>query len=101
MTTRLAHDSPQALHAATIGAAWLAVARRIIADGIVSRYDDTAAQSPFAGLLKMGPYRLQKVAPRNGVSSLNAAIEGLGRAGNSLQQFDGLLTPAALHAGGG
>jgi hypothetical protein len=66
-------------------------------DGMVSgslqiegRYDDTAAQSPFGGLLKMGPYRLQKVTPRSGVSSLNATIDGLGRAGNALQQFDGL-----------
>src|SRR5262249_17834215 len=32
----------------------------------------------------------QKVTPRSGVSSLNSAIEGLGRAGNALQQFDGL-----------
>src|SRR5258708_23512722 len=40
MTTRLAGSNPLTLHAATIGAAWLAVARRIIADGIVSRYDD-------------------------------------------------------------
>src|SRR5258708_32565894 len=40
MTTRLAGGNPVTLHAATIGAAWLAVARRIIADGIVSRYDD-------------------------------------------------------------
>jgi thymidylate synthase len=31
---------PQILHAATIGAAWLGVARRILADGILSRYDD-------------------------------------------------------------
>lgn len=40
MTTPLADGNPQTLYAATIGAAWLAVARRIIADGIVSRYDD-------------------------------------------------------------
>jgi hypothetical protein len=40
MTTPLAGGDPQTLHAATIGAAWLAVARRIIAEGIVSRYDD-------------------------------------------------------------
>lgn len=40
MTTPLADGNPQTLHTATIGAAWLAVARRIIADGIVSRYDD-------------------------------------------------------------
>jgi thymidylate synthase len=40
VTTQLASDGPHALHAATIGEAWLAVARRILADGIVSRYDD-------------------------------------------------------------
>lgn len=40
MTTPLADSNPQILHAATIGAAWLAVARRIIAEGIVTCYDD-------------------------------------------------------------
>jgi thymidylate synthase len=40
VTTRLPSDDPHILHAPTIGAAWLAVARRILADGIVSRYDD-------------------------------------------------------------
>jgi thymidylate synthase len=40
VTTGLASDTPRILHADTIGAAWLAVARRILADGIVSRYDD-------------------------------------------------------------
>ena len=39
MTVRLAGDDPQALHAATIGAAWLAVAGRILADGVASAYD--------------------------------------------------------------
>jgi hypothetical protein len=39
VTIRLASDGPQTLHADTIGAAWLAVAGRILADGIVSRYD--------------------------------------------------------------
>jgi len=39
VTIELASDGPQALHADTIGAAWLAVARRILADGIASRYD--------------------------------------------------------------
>jgi thymidylate synthase len=32
-------DGPQTLHAATIGAAWLAVAGRILADGVDSAYD--------------------------------------------------------------
>lgn len=40
MVTRLASDDPHTLRAATIGAAWLAVARRIVADGIASRYDE-------------------------------------------------------------
>lgn len=40
MTTELATDNPLTLYAATIGAAWLAVARRILTDGIISRYDD-------------------------------------------------------------
>jgi indole-3-acetate monooxygenase len=39
VTIRLASNGPQALHADTIGAAWLAVARRILAEGITSRYD--------------------------------------------------------------
>ncbi len=40
MTTELARDQPLILHADTIGAAWLAVAGKILADGIDSRYDD-------------------------------------------------------------
>jgi hypothetical protein len=36
---RLARDDPQTLYAATIGAAWLAVAERILADGTASTYD--------------------------------------------------------------
>jgi thymidylate synthase len=39
MTIRLACDDPQTLHTETIGAAWLAVAGRILADGVASRYD--------------------------------------------------------------
>jgi thymidylate synthase len=39
MMTPLARDQPNTLHAATIGAAWLTVAERILADGIESRYD--------------------------------------------------------------
>jgi len=39
VTVRLAGDNPQTLHAATIGAAWLAVAGRILADGADSAYD--------------------------------------------------------------
>jgi thymidylate synthase len=39
MTTRLASDEPQILRSDTIGGAWLAVAGRIAADGVPSRYD--------------------------------------------------------------
>jgi thymidylate synthase len=39
VTVRLADDDPQTLHAAGIGAAWLAVAGRILADGVASAYD--------------------------------------------------------------
>jgi len=39
VTIRLASDGPQVLHADTIGAAWLAVAGRILAQGVASRYD--------------------------------------------------------------
>ena len=39
MTIQLAEDDPRTLDAATIGAAWLAVARQILADGVDSRYD--------------------------------------------------------------
>jgi hypothetical protein len=57
---------------------------------IEGRYDDSASDSPLTGFLKLGPYRLQKVTPRTDVGTLNSAIDGLGRAGNALQQFDGL-----------
>jgi hypothetical protein len=40
VTPPLASDRPQTLQAATIGGAWLAVARLILADGIASRYDE-------------------------------------------------------------
>jgi hypothetical protein len=62
---------------------------------IEGRYDDSAADSPLTGFLKMGPYRLEKVAPRGEVGTLNSAIDGLGRAGNALQQFDGLQANVA------
>jgi len=54
------------------------------------RFDDTAAGGPLSGTLKLGPYHLQKVAPRKGIDSLNSTIDGLNRAGNALQQFNGL-----------
>ena len=39
VTTELARDRPVILYAETLGVAWLAVARRILADGVASRYD--------------------------------------------------------------
>jgi len=39
VTIRLASDGPQTLHTDTIGAAWLAVAGRILGQGAASRYD--------------------------------------------------------------
>jgi thymidylate synthase len=39
VTVPLARDDPRVLHAASIGKAWLAVAGRILADGIESAYD--------------------------------------------------------------
>jgi thymidylate synthase len=40
VTTRLGSGAPRLLHSPTTGAAWLAVARQILADGEASRYDD-------------------------------------------------------------
>ena len=54
------------------------------------RFDDTSATTPLTGKLKIGPYRLQRVVPRAEVGTLNAAIDGLNRAGDALQQFDSL-----------
>ena len=44
VTTRLAGDGPQVLHADSLGAAWLAVADRILDTGITSRYDGLAVR---------------------------------------------------------
>jgi hypothetical protein len=54
------------------------------------RFDDTQVPAPLSGKLKLGPYRLEKVTPRANVGTLNSTIDALGRAGNSLQQFDSL-----------
>lgn len=66
-------------------------------DGLVNGYlhiegqfDDATAGSPLDGFLKLGPYRLQKVTPRDNIGTLNSAIDGLSRAGNALQQFNNL-----------
>jgi hypothetical protein len=59
---------------------------------IVGSFDDATAGSPFGGKLRLGPYRMEKVSPRGDVDSLNSTIDGLGRAGDALQQFDVLET---------
>ncbi len=54
------------------------------------RFDDAAANGPLEGNLRLGPYRLEKVTPRGDIGTLNSTIEGLDRAGNALQPFDGM-----------
>lgn len=54
------------------------------------QYDDTMAEPKLSGTIKLGPYRMEKVAPRADVGSLNSTIDGLNRAGDALQQFDSL-----------
>jgi hypothetical protein len=64
-----------------------------LADGylhIEGRYRDNSPTATLDGKLKMGPFRLQRVTPRGNIGTLNSAIDGLNRAGNGLQQFDGL-----------
>lgn len=57
---------------------------------IEGKFNDTWADPPLDGTLKMGPYRLQKVTARRDIGTLNSAIDGLNSAGNALQQFDSL-----------
>ncbi len=64
-------------------------------DGLVAywltfdgRFDDTKPVPQAIGKISMGPYRMEMATPRPGVGSLNSTIEGLGRAGNSLQTYD-------------
>jgi len=54
------------------------------------RFNDAAAGAPLDGTLKLGPYRMQKVTPRANIDSLNSTIDDLNRAGDALQQYDGL-----------
>jgi hypothetical protein len=53
------------------------------------QFNDGKTGGPLDGSLRLGPYRLEKVSPRADVGSLNSTIDGLGRAGNPLQQFNG------------
>jgi len=57
---------------------------------IEGKFNDTWADPPLEGTLKMGPFRLQRVTARRDVGTLNSAIDGLDSAGNALQQFDSL-----------
>lgn len=57
---------------------------------IEGKFNDTWADPPLEGTLKMGPFRLQKTTPRRDIGTLNSAIDGLNSAGNALQQFDSL-----------
>ena len=54
------------------------------------QFDDSQPQSPLAGRVKVGPYRLEKATQRPGIGTLNSTIDALGRAGDPLQQFDSL-----------
>ncbi len=53
-------------------------------------FDDSKADSPLDGVLRLGPYKVEKVAPRPDIGTLNATIDGLNRAGDPSQQFTGL-----------
>jgi len=57
---------------------------------IEGKFNDTWADPPLDGTLKMGPFRLQRMTPRRDIGTLNSAIDGLNSAGNALQQFDSL-----------
>ena len=57
---------------------------------IEGKFNDTWANPPLEGTLKMGPFRLQRVVARRDIGTLNSAIDGLSSAGNALQQFDSL-----------
>ena len=57
---------------------------------IDGKFNDTWADPPLEGTLKMGPFRLQRMTPRRDIGTLNSAIDGLNSAGNALQQFDSL-----------
>ena len=55
-----------------------------------ARFEDASPPTTLEGLVKLGPYRLEQVTPRADVGNLNSTIAGLNRAGNALQQFNGL-----------
>lgn len=53
-------------------------------------YDDSTPASPLEGSLRLGPYKMKQVTPRPDIGTLNSTIEGLNRAGDATQQFNGL-----------
>ena len=53
-------------------------------------YDDTKPTSPLEGSLRLGPYKMKTVTPRPDIGTLNSTIDGLNRAGDATQQFNGL-----------
>jgi hypothetical protein len=57
---------------------------------IEGKFNDTWADPPLDGTLKMGPFRLQRMTARRDIGTLNSAIDGLNSAGNALQQFDSM-----------
>lgn len=57
---------------------------------IQGRFEDGGGTTSLDGTVKLGPYRLEQVAPRADVGNMNSTIAGLNRAGNALQQFNGL-----------
>jgi thymidylate synthase len=72
VTIRLAGDGPQTMHADTIGAAWLAVAARILAEGIASRYDDRPVRE-----ISLVTLVVDRPAPRDEIIASHAEPERL------------------------
>jgi thymidylate synthase len=64
--TRLTSGDPHSLHTETIGAAWLAVAGRIFADGVVSRYDGLPIREiPLVTLVVARPNPADEIIARH------------------------------------
>lgn len=77
MVTALASDNPRVLQAASLGEAWLAVARHILADGVATRCDDLPVRE-----VSLVTLTTDKVAGRPAVPALTVLYGwGYGRAG--------------------
>ena len=72
MTIHLASDGRQPLHADTIGAAWLAVAGRILAEGIASRCDGLPVRE-----ISLVTLVVDRPAPRDEIIASHAEPERL------------------------